>query len=94
MVLGPLREKLLERARQQLGFLDDAGVRPDGWRAARRRVFVGHVHGARGARRVDTVGVELGESTAQAARDRGLDVRTGTLAAVADQFRGWELLAR
>jgi SAM-dependent methyltransferase len=31
-------------------------------------------------------GVEIGESTAQAARDRGLDVRTGTLEDVADQF--------
>jgi SAM-dependent methyltransferase len=86
MLLGPLREILLERAQQQLSFLDQAGVRPD----ERGLLDVGCSSGSfmelAGRRGWTAIGVELGESTAQAARDRGLDVRTGTLRAVADQF--------
>jgi SAM-dependent methyltransferase len=86
MVLGPLREKLLERARQQLGFLDDAGVTPDGGALLDVGCSSGTFMELAAQAGWNTVGVELGETTAQAARDRGLDVRTGTLAAVADQF--------
>jgi SAM-dependent methyltransferase len=86
MLQGPLRERLLERARQQLAFLDQAGVRPDHGGLLDVGCSSGTLIELAADAGWTAVGVELGESTAQAARDRGLDVRTGTLPAVVDQF--------
>lgn len=73
-----LRETLLERAREHVGRLDAAGVRPPG-----RLLDVGAAAGAfletAAAAGWEATGVELGAASAAAARARGLDVRTGTL---------------
>ena len=78
---GELRRRIVERGRHNLRLLSSAGVRPGG-----RALDVGSSSGAfmELARDAgwDPVGVEIGESTAAAARERGLDVRTGTLADV------------
>jgi SAM-dependent methyltransferase len=77
--LGSMRALLTDRADAQLEFLDRAGVGPGGRQlldvgcAAGRFMEVASRAGWR------TTGVELGESTAQAARSQGLDVHTGTL---------------
>ena len=80
-IVGELRKRIVERARHNLGLLSSAGVPPGG-----RALDVGSSSGAfmELARDAgwDPVGVEIGQSTAAAARGRGLDVRTGTLADV------------
>lgn len=86
MLLGELRETLIERAEQQLTFLDAAAVRPNGGRLLDVGCASGTFMELASRAGWAATGVELGESTAQAARDRGLDVRTGTLADVADHF--------
>jgi SAM-dependent methyltransferase len=82
-VLGPLREKLRDRARLQLGLLTAAGIPPG------RLLDVGCSSGEFMALAQEagwrTTGVELGEATAAAARARGLDVHTGTLEQVAGE---------
>ena len=87
-LLGELRETTLDSARRKLELLRDAGA----WRPGIRVLDVGASSGAwlevGAAAGADAVGVELGESTAAAARDRGLDVRTGTLAGVLDGLAG------
>ncbi len=84
-ILGPLREKVRERARQQLQMLIDASVRPDG-----ALLDVGCSIGAFMAIAESAgwraTGVEIGAATAAAARERGLDVRTGTLGQVAPEL--------
>jgi SAM-dependent methyltransferase len=79
LLLGPLRDTTLRRAREKLALLRAAGVARPGLRA----LDVGCSSGAwlevaAGEGMVAT-GVEVGETTAQDARRRGLDVRTGTL---------------
>lgn len=77
-LFGPLRELTLARARERLALLVGLGVAGGG-----RALDVGCSSGAwlEVAREAgwDGVGVELGASTAARARERGLDVRTGTL---------------
>lgn len=81
-LLGPLEELTLERARQQLARMRAFGVVPGG-----RLLDIGASSGSwlRIAEEAgwQGVGVELGATTAEAARGRGLDVRTGTLDAIA-----------
>lgn len=88
MLLGPLREALVDRARQQLTFLGDAGVRAteEGGTLLDVGCSSGTFLELAAQAGWTSTGVELGDTTAQAARDRGLDVRTGTLSDVADQF--------
>jgi SAM-dependent methyltransferase len=78
-LLGPLREITLQRAREKLGPLRRAGA----LRAGGRALDVGASSGAwlevAAEHGLRPIGVELGEATAAAARERGLDVRTGTL---------------
>lgn len=78
-LLGPLREVTLERAGEKADLLRAAGA----LKAGARALDVGCSSGAwlevaRGAG-LHPVGVEIGAATAAGARDRGLDVRTGTL---------------
>jgi len=78
-LFGPLREITLERAREKLELLRGAGaVRPD-----LRVLDVGCSSGAwlevAASAGMVATGVEIGDATAAAARERGLDVRTGTL---------------
>jgi SAM-dependent methyltransferase len=82
MLMGPLREVTMRRARQHLRLLEQSAAAIAG-----PLLDVGCSSGAflevaRGAGR-EGVGVEVGEATATAARERGLDVRTGTLAETA-----------
>lgn len=78
-LFGPLRELTLQRARDKLGPLRRAGALRDGGRvldvgcSSGAWLEVAAEHGMRAS------GVELGEATASAARERGLDVQTGTL---------------
>ncbi len=78
-LLGPLREITLQRAREKLAPLRRAGA----LRAGGRTLDVGASSGAwlevAAEHGLEATGVELGEATAAAARERGLDVRTGTL---------------
>ncbi|MGI8460524.1 MAG: class I SAM-dependent methyltransferase [Solirubrobacterales bacterium] len=78
-LLGPLRELTLSRAKEKLELLRDAGV----LRAGARVLDVGSSSGAfleqAAAAGMRATGVEVGATTAAAARDRGLDVPTGTL---------------
>lgn len=88
-LLGDLRAITLDRAREKLGHLGAAGLAPRGLRI----LDVGASSGAwlevaRDAGADTVVGVELGASTAAAARERGLDVRTGTLADVLPDLAG------
>ncbi|HVU73298.1 MAG TPA: class I SAM-dependent methyltransferase [Mycobacteriales bacterium] len=82
-LMGDLREITLENAREKVGLLRDTGVLREGVRAldvgasSGAWVEVGAQHGLK------ITGVEVGQSTAAAARARGLDIRTGTLAEVA-----------
>ena len=86
-MLGPLREKLQERAAEQVRRLRAAGIEPSG-----TLLDVGCAAGsfmtAARAAGWQATGVELGEATAAAARERGLDVRTGTLGDVMDELEG------
>jgi SAM-dependent methyltransferase len=79
LLMGPLRAFTLRRAREKLELLGSSGaVRP-----GVRLLDVGCSSGAwlevAQAAGVTATGVELGETTARAARARGLDVRIGTL---------------
>jgi SAM-dependent methyltransferase len=78
-LLGELRETTMSNARQKVGLLRSAGVRLDGLRVLDVGASSGawlEVATAQGCR---ATGVEIGASTAASARERGLDVRTGTL---------------
>lgn len=79
MLLGPLRDLTLERARMHLRLLRAQGVSAGG-----RAFDVGCSSGAwlevAADAGFEAVGVEVGASTAAAARERGLEVHTGTLA--------------
>jgi SAM-dependent methyltransferase len=78
-LLGDLRETTLERAREKLVLLERAAALRPGLRI----LDVGASSGAwlevAVAAGLTGVGVELGAATAAGARERGLDVRTGTL---------------
>jgi 2-polyprenyl-3-methyl-5-hydroxy-6-metoxy-1,4-benzoquinol methylase len=78
-LLGELREVTLANARDRLRRLRAAGTAA----AGTRLLDVGASSGAwlevAADAGIDGVGVELGETTARGARERGLDVRTGTL---------------
>jgi SAM-dependent methyltransferase len=79
LLMGPLREFTLRRAREKLALLGPTGaVRPGA-----RLLDVGSSSGAwlevAHAEGMAATGVELGETTGRAALDRGLDVRVGTL---------------
>jgi 2-polyprenyl-3-methyl-5-hydroxy-6-metoxy-1,4-benzoquinol methylase len=78
-LLGPLREITLERARDKLPLLRGIGAARPGLRV----LDVGCSSGAwlevAASEGMKATGVELGEATAEGARRRGLDVRTGTL---------------
>jgi SAM-dependent methyltransferase len=78
-LFGELREVTLQRAREKVDPLERAGA----LRAGGRALDVGCSSGAwlevAAEHGMKAVGVELGEATASAARERGLDVRTGTL---------------
>ncbi|MFL5865566.1 MAG: class I SAM-dependent methyltransferase [Thermoleophilaceae bacterium] len=82
-LLGPLREITLARAREKLPLLRRVGALRPGMRmldvgcSSGAWLEVGAAEGLRGT------GVEIGEATSQAARQRGLEVLTGTLADVA-----------
>ncbi|HEX4110830.1 MAG TPA: class I SAM-dependent methyltransferase [Solirubrobacteraceae bacterium] len=79
-LLGELRPITLDMARRKLALLHREGVALAGLRV----LDVGASSGAwlevAAAEGATGVGIELGETTASAARERGLDVRTGTLA--------------
>lgn len=81
-LLGPLRQVTLDRARNHLRMLRESGASVDG-----PVLDVGCSSGAFVEVARDTglevIGVEVGDVTAAGARERGLDVRTGTLARVA-----------
>ena len=79
MVLGPLDEKLTERAASQVEMLAQAGLRGDGGKLLDVGCSAGSFMMLAERAGWRTGGVEIGEATAQAARDRGLDVHTGTL---------------
>jgi len=87
-LLAELRETTLASARRKLGLLRAAGA----WRSGIRVLDVGASSGAwlevAESAGADAIGVELGEATAAAARDRGLDVRTGTLSGAVDGLAG------
>jgi len=86
MVLGPLRPKLIERASSQLEMLSESGLHPAGGRLLDVGCSSGTFMMLAQRAGWKAVGVELGEVTAQAARDQGLDVRTGTLSDVVDEL--------
>ncbi len=79
LLFGPLREVTLERAQDKLELLRASGLA----RVGARGLDVGCSSGAwlevAGHIGMQMTGVELGAETAQRARQRGLDVRTGTL---------------
>lgn len=79
MVLGPLSEKVAERAASQLELLEQAGLRGHGGKLLDVGCSAGDFISAAARAGWRTTGVEIGESTARAARERGLDVHTGTL---------------
>jgi SAM-dependent methyltransferase len=80
LLLGPLRDVTLERARDKLALLRAAGAARPGLRALDVGCSSGAFLEVAAAEGFVATGVELGETTAQDARRRGLDVRTGTLA--------------
>jgi len=86
MVLGPLRPKLIERASAQLEMLSESGLHPAGGTLLDVGCSSGTFMMLAQRAGWEAVGVELGAVTAQAARDQGLDVRTGTLADVVDEL--------
>jgi SAM-dependent methyltransferase len=79
-LFGELRELTLANARHKLERLRGAGA----LRPGMRLLDVGASSGAwlevAAEAGIDGIGVELGAATAAGARERGLDVRTGTLA--------------
>lgn len=78
-LMGELRETTMNNARQKLTLLRAADVRLDGMRVLDVGASSGawlEVAAAQGSR---ATGVEIGATTAAGARERGLDVRTGTL---------------
>jgi SAM-dependent methyltransferase len=78
-MVGPWREVLARRAAEQLEQLERAGVHGDGARLLDVGCAGGFFMSVAERAGWITTGVELGEATAQTARERGLDVRTGTL---------------
>lgn len=91
-LVGELRGTTLERAREKLAFL--GGVARPGLRV----LDVGASSGAwlevAAAAGMTGVGIELGAATAASARERGLDVRTGTLQLIAPELpaTGFDLI--
>lgn len=89
-LLGDLRATTLERAREKVPHLAATGVLKPGLRV----LDVGASSGAwlevAAEHGLHAVGVEIGAATAQGARDRGLDVRTGTLEEVLPQLADGE----
>jgi SAM-dependent methyltransferase len=87
-LFGPYREWTLQRARESLRMLVASSTAP----AAGRALDVGCSSGAwlevLATAGWTASGVELGAHTAQAARARGLDVHTGTLADAAPALAG------
>jgi SAM-dependent methyltransferase len=79
-MLGPLRELLTQRAAEQLERLEQAGLRGEGARLLDVGCATGIFMSLAERAGWRTTGVELGVSTAEAARGLGLDVHTGTLA--------------
>ena len=79
LLLGPLRQFTVQRAREKLELLRSSGA----LRPGARLLDVGSSSGAwlelAQAEGMEATGVELGGTTAEHARARGLDVRTGTL---------------
>lgn len=94
LLLGPLREITLGRARDKLALVRGLGVTRPGARA----LDVGCSSGAwleiAAEQGMTSTGVEVGETTARAARERGLDVHTGTLAQTLDELEphGYDLI--
>jgi SAM-dependent methyltransferase len=82
LLRNEMRETMRRRALEQVEQLERAGVRPPGTLLDVGASAGAFVAAARDAG-WDASGVELGVSTAAAAREDGLDVRTGTLADVA-----------
>jgi 2-polyprenyl-3-methyl-5-hydroxy-6-metoxy-1,4-benzoquinol methylase len=85
-LLGELRETTMANARRKVGLLRAAGVVLDGARILDVGASSGawlEVAAAQGAR---PTGVEIGATTAAAARERGLDILTGTLDGVLDRL--------
>jgi SAM-dependent methyltransferase len=78
-LLGPLREITLSRAREKMPFLHRGGVLRPGARVLDVGCSSGAFLEVAEAEGMTTMGIELGEATAAGARERGLDVRTGTL---------------
>ena len=78
-LFGELRQTTLDFARQKVAHLREAGA----LRPGMRLLDVGASSGAwleiAAEAGLEGVGVELGDATAERARERGLDVRTGTL---------------
>lgn len=85
---GELRSVTLANARRKLIALRPEGLPAPGTRA----LDVGCSSGAwlevAAATGVSATGVEIGQATAAAARERGLDVRTGTLAEALPRLEG------
>lgn len=86
-LVEPMRTKLIERAQWQVAMLKQAGIRGNGQRLLDVGCAAGTFMMFAQQAGWQATGVEVGEATAQAARSRGLDVRTGTLR---DVFRELE----
>jgi len=88
-LLGRLREQTLANARAKLGLLRAGGHDVAGWRVLDVGASSGAwVEVASEAGAASAVGVEIGEATSASARERGLDVRTGTLEQLAADLAG------
>lgn len=87
-LFGPLREYTLERAREKFALLERVGAARTGMRA----LDVGCSSGAwlevAQDQGMSATGVEIGAATAERTRQRGLDVRTGTLEQALDGLGG------
>lgn len=83
-LLGELRQTTLDRAHAKLAPLRAAGVLRPGLRVLDVGASSGAWMEVAAGEGLGVVGVELGATTAAAARARGLDVRTGTLAQALD----------
>jgi SAM-dependent methyltransferase len=87
-LFGELRRITLDNAEHKRTLLEDAGVLKPGMRV----LDVGSSSGAwlevAAAAGMRAVGVEIGEETSARARDRGLDVRTGTLEQALPELAG------
>jgi 2-polyprenyl-3-methyl-5-hydroxy-6-metoxy-1,4-benzoquinol methylase len=84
-ILGPLREKVQQRARHQLDLLAEARVSPTG-ALLDVGCSIGEFMALAERAGWRATGVEIGAATAASARERGLDVRTGTLSDVAAEL--------